>query len=67
MENEDKEILNIEKGKQVVDTLKISPKKKSLLKRFELYIYIIAIFILISFFFLAHYPIQNQSSQIKMN
>ena len=50
MENED-EILNIERGKVNIDKLKKVPKKNSLFKRFELHFYIVAIFILISFFF----------------
>ena len=50
MENED-EILNIERGKVNIDKLKKVPKKNILFKRFELHFYIVAIFILISFFF----------------
>jgi hypothetical protein len=50
MENEN-EILNLEKRKSIIDNLKKVPKKKSLFKRFELHIYIIAIFIFINFFF----------------
>lgn len=58
MENED-EILNIERGKVNIDKLKKVPKKNSLFKRFELHFYIVAIFILISFFFFFPYLSQN--------
>ena len=66
MENEN-ENLNIEKTKSIIDNLKKIPKKKSLFKRFELHIYIIAIFIFINFFFSFPYLIQDQLFQIKKN
>jgi hypothetical protein len=66
MDNE-KEILYIEKGKDIIDKTKKIPKKKSFFKRFELHIYIIGIFILVIFFFFIPYLIQNQLIQIKKN